>query len=154
MKVLGNKGLGKVLKIFLIALFIIAIPTLIGLPFIMYHISNKMYSMVIVYPNGVLMLMIMYEVISLFKSLEDNNPFCYRNVGILKKCSIISFIMSILWVLDLIFMIFIIHNTYFNYMLVLVFLALLFFGASIALIILAELIKQATIYKEENDLTI
>ena len=51
-------------------------------------------------------------------------------------------------------MIFIIKNTYINYMIVLSFLTLLFLGVSIALLILAELLNQATIYKEENDLTI
>ena len=38
--------------------------------------------------------------------------------------------------------------------LVLAFLIILFAGVSIAFYILAELIKQATEYKEENELTI
>ena len=45
-------------------------------------------------------------------------------------------------------------NTYINYIIVMVFLALLFFGVSVALYIIKELIEQATKYKEENDLTI
>ena len=51
-------------------------------------------------------------------------------------------------------MIFIINNYYVNYIIVLIFLSLLFLGVSISLYILAELFKKATIYKEENDLTI
>ncbi len=62
--------------------------------------------------------------------------------------------MSVLWLIDLLFMIFIIKNTYVNYVIVLIFLLILFLGVSIALFILAELIKQATLFKEENDSTI
>ena len=45
-------------------------------------------------------------------------------------------------------------NTYINYILVMAFLSLLFFGVAIALYILKELLYQATKYKEENDLTV
>ena len=62
--------------------------------------------------------------------------------------------MSLLWLIDLFFMIFVIGNKYINYIIVLIFLAVLFFGVSIALYILSELFRQATDYKEENDLTI
>ena len=62
--------------------------------------------------------------------------------------------MSILWFIDLLFMIFIIGNTYVNYIIVLIFLTVLFLGVSIALYILSELFSQATNYKQENDLTI
>ena len=86
--------------------------------------------------------------------LQRNNPFNYENVKTLKIGSIISFVMSIIWIIDMLFMIFMIGNTYINYIIVLVFLAILFFGVSIALYILAELFRQATDYKEENDLTI
>ena len=77
-----------------------------------------------------------------------------ENVSILKKTGKISLIMSILWLFDLIFMMIIIHNFHINYILVLLFLIVLFFGVFIALYILAELMRQATEYKEENDLTI
>ena len=90
----------------------------------------------------------------LFKSLEDNKPFTSKNVKILKNTSIISLAMSILWILDLLFMIIIMKNTYVNYIIVMSFLSLLFFGVAIALYILAQLFNQATQYKEENDLTI
>ena len=153
MKILGNDGLGKKLKVFLVIAFIIAIPIIIFLPFIMNHMA-RVNSMIIIYPNGILMLGLVYQFILLFKSLEKNNPFTYNNVNILKRTGIISLIISIVWCLDLFYLVFMIGNTYFNYILVLVFLAVLFFGVFIALYILSELIKQATIYKEENDLTI
>jgi membrane-bound ClpP family serine protease len=107
-----------------------------------------------IYPNGILMLGVIYEFIRLFRKIEDNNPFTKPTVNILKQTGVITFIMSIIWLLDLVFMITIMKNTYINYILVLLFLCILFLGVSIALYMLSVLIKQATEYKEENDLTI
>ena len=143
--------LGKVLKNVLIIGFIISCILLVFVPFIL---SNFKYTMFIVYPNGLVMLGIIYQFIKLFKSLEDNNPFTYENVRILKITSFLSLIESFLWFIDIFFLVFIVLNTYINYIIVLLFLMLLFFGVFIALLILSELIKQATMYKEENDLTI
>jgi hypothetical protein len=143
--------LGKVLKNVLIIGFIIACVILIFIPF---TLSNIKYAMFVAYPNGITMLAITYQFIKLFKSLEDNNPFTHNNVKILKNTSMLSLIESILWLIDLIFLIFVLKNTYINYIIVLIFLTILFFGVNIALLILSELFKQATTYKEENDLTI
>ena len=154
MQILGKKGLGKILKIILIIGLILSIPTIIFSPFLLHHTRDNIYSMIIIYPNGILMLGIIYQFIKLFKSLEDNTPFIYENVKTLKKAGVISFVMSILWLIDLLVMIFIMNNTYINYIIVLLFLAILFFGVAIALYILSELFRQATEYKEENDLTI
>ena len=145
--------LGKVLKIFLVIAFILAIPAIIGLPFIMNHM-NRVNAMIIIYPNGILMLGFVYQFIGMFKSLEENNPFTFNNVKLLKRAGYISLVLSILWLFDLLYLLLIINNTYFNYILVLLFLTVLFFGVFIALYILSELFKQATTYKEENDLTI
>ncbi|MBQ8132720.1 MAG: DUF2975 domain-containing protein [Bacilli bacterium] len=154
MEILGKKGLGSLLKNLLLVGFIVAIPCIIISPFLLNHTRSTFYSMVVIYPNGILMLMIIYQFMKLFRSLENNNPFCMENVSILKKTGKISLIMSILWLFDLIFMMIIIHNFHINYILVLLFLIVLFFGVFIALYILAELMRQATEYKEENDLTI
>ena len=154
MNILGKKGLGNILKIILIIGFVIAIPIIIISPFILEHTSKSIYSMFIIYPNGIFMLAITFQFIRLFQSLEDNMPFTLKNVSLLKKTGILSLIMSILWIIDLLFMIFIIKNTYINYVIILIFLAVLFFGVAVALYILSELLRQATEYKEENDLTI
>lgn len=146
--------LGKFLKILLIIGFIAFIPLTLISPFLLEHTSKLAYSMIIIYPNGLLMSVIIYQFVKLFKSLELNNPFNYENVKTLKTTSIVSLIMGILWIFDLLFMLFIIKNTYVNYVIVLIFLAILFIGVSIALYILSELFKQATDYKIENDLTI
>ena len=85
---------------------------------------------------------------------EINLDALENNVNILKKTGFLSFIMSGLWIIDLLIMIFIIKNTYINYIIVLLFLFILFFGVGIALWTLSLLFLQATKYKEENDLTI
>lgn len=148
------KKIGILLKTVLIIGLVVAIPCVIISPFLLEHTRSVIYSMIIIYPNSLLMIGITIQFIKLFQSLERNNPFNYENVRTLKIGSIISFVMSILWIIDMLFMIFMIGNTYINYIIVLVFLAILFFGVSIALYILAELFRQATDYKEENDLTI
>lgn len=148
------KKIGILLKTVLIIGLLVAIPCVIISPFLLEHTRSVIYSMIIIYPNSLLMIGITIQFIKLFQSLERNNPFNYENVRTLKIGSIISFVMSIIWIIDMLFMIFIIGNTYINYIIVLVFLAILFFGVSIALYILAELFRQATDYKEENDLTI
>ena len=146
--------LGKFLKILLIIMTIIFIPLVIATPYLLAHNKSILYTSIIVYPNGILILGIIYHFIKLFKSLEYNKPFTMENVKILKNTSIISLLISIIWLLDLLFMIFVVGNTYINYIIVLSFLTLLFFGVFISLYILSELFKQATNYKEENDLTI
>lgn len=148
------KKIGILLKTVLIIGLVVAIPCVIISPFLLEHTRSVIYSMIIIYPNSLLMIGITIQFIKLFQSLERNNPFNYENVRTLKIGSIISFVMSIIWIIDMLFMIFMIGNTYINYIIVLVFLAILFFGVSIALYILAELFRQATDYKEENDLTI
>ena len=63
--------------------------------------------MFIIYPNGILLLGVVYEFIKLFRSLEDSNPFNFSNVKTLNQTSLISFLISVLWFIDLLFMIFI-----------------------------------------------
>ena len=155
MQILGEKGIGNVLKIFLQGSFYIGIIILITLPFIFNKLGFGLgASMYIIYPNGIILLLIIKKFIKLFNSLRFNNPFCERNVRVLKTTGVISLIGSIFWMLDFLYEIFlaksedIVSNT------ILLFLSILFFGVSIALYILSELFKQATEYKKENELTI
>lgn len=151
---LDTKKLGKILKIILILGFFISIPVILIIPYLLNNNISMLHTMLIIYPNGLLMLGITYEFIKLFKSLEENQPFTYENVKILKRTGNFSFTMSLLWLIDLLDLLFIIKNHYINYIIVLIFLAVLFFGVGIALYILSILFKQATDYKIENDLTI
>lgn len=146
--------MGNILKIIVIIGIIFSIPTIILIPFLLSNNYSVFYSMLIVYPNGLLMIDIAIQFLKMFRSLEKNQPFTQDNVNILKKTGFLSFIMSGLWIIDLLIMMFIIKNTYINYIIVLLFLFILFLGVGIALWTLSLLFSQATKYKEENDLTI
>ena len=146
--------MGNILKIIVVIGIVFSIPVIILIPFLLSNNYSVLYSMLIVYPNGLLMIGITIQFLKMFRSLEKNQPFTQDNVNILKKTGILSFIMSGLWIIDLLIMIFIIKNTYINYIIVLLFLFILFFGVGIALWTLSLLFLQATKYKEENDLTI
>lgn len=150
----NNQKVGKIIKIILIIGMIISIPIMGIIPFLLKHSISLIHSMLIIYPNGILMLGIIWQFVKLFKSLEMNNPFNRDNVKILKDAGTISYIMSVLWFIDLLDLLLIIKNYYINYIIVLVFLTLLFIAIGISLYILSALFKQATDYKEENDLTI
>lgn len=150
----NNQKVGKIIKIILIIGMIISIPIMGIIPFLLKHSISLIHSMLIIYPNGILMLGIIWQFVKLFKSLEMNNPFNRDNVKILKDAGTISYIMSVLWFIDLLDLLLIIKNYYINYILVLAFLVLLFIAIGISLYILSALFKQATDYKEENDLTI
>ena len=146
--------MGNILKIIVIIGIVFSIPTIILIPFLLSNNYSVFYSMLIVYPNGLLMIDIAIQFLRMFRSLEKNQPFTQDNVNILKKTGFLSFIMSGLWIIDLLIMMFIIKNTYINYIIVLLFLFILFLGVGIALWTLSLLFMQATKYKEENDLTI
>ena len=146
--------MGNFLKIIVIIGIVFSIPVIILIPFLLSNNYSILYSMLIVYPNGLLMIGIAIQFLKMFRSLEKNQPFTLDNVNILKKTGFLSFIMSGLWIIDLLIIIFIIKNTYINYIIVLLFLFILFFGVGIALWTLSLLFLQATKYKEENDLTI
>ena len=148
------KKTGKILECIVIIGIVLAIPSIILVPFLLSNNYSVLYSMIIVYPNGCLMLAIAYQFLKMFRSLEKNQPFTMENVKILRRTGNLSYIMSALWLVDLLVMVLGIGNTYINYILVLIFLCVLFFGVGIALWTLSLLLHQATEYKEENDLTI
>ena len=155
MKILGKNGIGQFLKIFLQVCFFGGIIVLIILPFLLQMVGlNLNAAAIIIYPNGIALLGIVYQFIGLFDSLKNNNPFCDENVKRLKIAGIFSLIGAILWTLDLLYELLLVQCFEPVFILILVFLMILFTGVSIALYILSELMEQATEYKVENELTI
>lgn len=155
MKILGEDGLGRFLKIFLQVCFWGGIVLLIILPFELQMVGLHLNATAaVIYPNGIVLLVIMYEFIGQFNSLKENNPFCMENVKRLKHAGIASLVEALLWAIDLGYQLIFVKTTEPLFILVLIFLCILFIGVAIALYILSELIRQATEYKVENDLTI
>ena len=155
MRVTGKNGLGDIVKKVLQVCFVLGIGVLIVLPFILqsWGLSIQI-SAIIAYPNGIVLLMIMYNFIRLFNSLKSSNPFCDNNVKILKNTAILTTIGAIFWLVDLLLKFIIDSKLDIVFTLTLVFLCILFIGVSISLYILSELFREATEYKKENELTI
>ncbi len=151
---INTEQAGKILKRIIKIAFLVAIPIIIILPFIIKGENNIIFYMSIIYPNSILMLGIMYQFVRLFSSLEKNNPFTIENVNILSTTSKISYSMSLLWIIDIFILLFGIKNNDLNYLIVIIFLSILFFGVGVALWLLSVLFEKATNYKEENELTI
>ena len=93
--------MGNILKIIVVIGIVFSIPVIILIPFLLSNNYSVLYSMLIVYPNGLLMIGIAIQFLKMFRSLEKNQPFTQDNVNILKKTGILSFIMSGLWIIDL-----------------------------------------------------
>ena len=155
MKIVGENGLGRILKVFLQTCFIGGIILLITWPFQLKLLGLKPNAVaLVIYPNGIALLAIVYQFIGLFDSLKNNNPFCIENVKLMKYAGIASLVEAVLWGLDLIYEVVLAKSIEPIFIAVLIFLFILFIGVSIALYILSELFKQATEYKKENELTI
>ena len=155
MKITGERGIGNLLKVILQISLIIGIIILIGLYSITKIVNIKFDLFIImIYPCGISLLLLMYQFVGLFNSLKHNNPFCLENVQRMKKGMISSFIISLLIAIALLLTIFLYDYYSLQLKVALAFMSILFFGVGIALYILAELFNKATTYKEENDLTI
>ena len=148
------KNLGLTLKIILQIFSVLGIIFLLGL-YSITKLLNLHFDLfvIMIYPCGICFLYLVYQFINLFDSLKNNNPFCHENVKRLINSMLCSFIICILVLIALIISMF---YEYYSLQLKVAIglISALFFAISIALLILSELFKQATIYKEENDLTI
>ena len=155
MKVIGENGLGNLLKRFLQICFYLGVIILLILPFILKGFGlNLNASLFVIYPNGIVLLMIAYKFIKLFESLKNNEPFSEKNVKILRKTGKIAFIGAWFWMIDLLYELILAKCFNIIFILAMIFLFILYIGVSIALYMLSELFKQATEYKQENELTI
>ena len=155
MELTGKKGIGNLLKIFLQICFYVGILVLVGLPFVLNLMGlNLNACMFVIYPNGIVLLIIAKKFIKLFDSLKNNEPFSEKNVKILKRAGITALVGSFLWLLDFLYEVFLAKSETIVSNLALIFLCIFFLGVAIAVYILSELFKQATEYKQENELTI
>lgn len=155
MKIFGKNGIGNILKILLQVSMIVGIIILILLYWLVgeFNLHFDLFVLLI-YPCGINFLYLVYQFIGLFDSLKVNNPFCLDNVKRMKNGMISSYIISILIFIALLFSVFLYNYYSLQLKVALFFMGILFFGVGIALYILSELFKEATTYKEENDLTI
>lgn len=154
MKILGEKSLSAIVKRLLDLIFIGGIMITLSLPISLkwylnytYEGSNvKIYYFLIALLSvtGVLALIIVNEIRKIFNTLKRKDPFVLGNVKSLKRMGIASFLISFAYIFKIIF-----YNSFMTVIVLMVFVIAGFFS-----IILAEVFRQAVIFKEENDLTI
>ena len=169
MKITGNRSISSMIKIFLIILFAICIAAIIAVPtFAEKQGAESFKSMIldeslgttiiVIYLSGIPALIMLYQFIRIFSSLEKGEVFNRKIENRFLITSICSIIIGIIYGIN----IFIIPNKikHFEYstIITLVFfsivIAMIFLILGIGLIVLKEIYKTAIDNKEENDLTI
>lgn len=154
MKIMGENGVGSLLKLLLQIGFIIGIVFLVVVPFILSFIGDYFHPFLIeLYPIAICFLVIVKQFIGLFDSLKNNNPFCDNTVKRLKISGISSTVISVILAIVILYEMFLAKGTPL-FIVITCCLFILFIGVSMAFYILAELFRQAINYKKENELTI
>lgn len=155
MKISGNKGIANILKILLEIGMVIGVIFLIMLYWITKWLNlNFDWFIMMIYPCGIGFLLLIYQLIGLLNALKMNTPFCYDNVQKMKKGMLLSYFISVFILLALLATVFFYDYYSLQLQVALVVMIVLFIAIGIALYILSELFREATDYKEENDLTI
>ncbi len=154
MMILGEKGLSAYVKCLLDLIFFGGIGICISLPISIkwylgftypYATEGAYYFLLaLLYITGVLALLIVYELRKIFKTLNRKNPFMMDNVQSLNRMGIASFLIAACYIFKIFFL-----NSFFTIIIIMIFII-----AGLFCIILAEIFRQATLFKEENDFTI
>lgn len=169
MKITGKRSISSIIKIFLIILFILCILSIITVPlFIEKNGIGTFKQMILeqtlgitiifIYLSSIPALVMLYEFIKIFSSLEKENVFNKKIANRFLVCSICSIIIGIIYGIDVFTEISNIST--FEYLTIIVYLffsiitAMIFLILGIGLIVLREIYKTAIKNKEENDLTI
>ncbi len=153
MKLLELEGLSKALRICLQITFVIGLFVTVFLSFILkryfgwYFYHNSIYywaCVVLITPCGICTLCIIWQLISMLKTIHNKNPFVQKNVTGLRRIAISSFIISLMFFVLM----------YFNPTMLTFAIGYIFLIAGFLFIVMAGLFKKAVEYKDENDLTI
>ncbi|MCL2383273.1 MAG: DUF2975 domain-containing protein [Oscillospiraceae bacterium] len=153
MKITGKGSISNFVEILLKIAFVVGIIVFILLPWILgqylEHITNQSNEfywaiLIILYITGLPMLIIVYQFIKMFNTLKKATPFIMENVTYLRRASICSGIISLVYLVG----VFVFQSVF-----ILVIIGI-FLVAWLGLYILSELFKQAIDFKEENELVI
>lgn len=144
--------INKLTKIVVEIFLYLGIVTVISVPFITPKIIRYLnLSETLIMPtiitlifSGICAVFIIFELKKIFKTLVDGNPFVIENAIYLKNMSIAAFIISVIYILKLVY-----WFTFATVIIVIVFLV-----AGLFCLTLKDLFTQAVKFKEDNDLTI
>ena len=146
-----EKSLSNFIEIGLKIIFVVGIIIYLTLPILLNKyveifnpILNYTAALVILYISGIPALIIIYAFIKMFETLKNDNPFVRENVTYLKIVSVCSLLISIIYIVGMFFIV-----SIFEIVAIAIFII-----AFLGTYVLAELLRRAIEYKEENDLTI
>jgi len=97
-----------------------------------------------IYLSAICALYILWQLKAMFKTLLGGNPFVAKNVACLRKCSVASFLIAIISMVDVI--------KWFSF--VLSSIVIIFALLGLFCLTLKDVFKQAIAIKEENDWTV
>ena len=123
-----------------------------ALPFIMPVLANFFdYSEAVVLPliiillsSGLCAVYILWQLKAMFKTLLTGNPFVGVNVSCLRKCSVASFFIAVIYAIKTIFWFSVMTSA----------VVVIFSILGLFCLTLKDVFKQAIAYKEENDWTV
>lgn len=147
--------LPKVLSYFMVVLMLVAVVSLIGLPWIVsryvayvFFLTGssfvKNYFLVVLYLSGVLALVVLYELRLIFDSCVAGTPFIMRNVTSLKRIGYVALAIGVIFITKAVF-----FMTFLSLVVIFVFAL-----AALFCFVLADVFEEAVIHKQEIDLTI
>ncbi len=153
--ILGRKSLSALLQILCWIFFFLGILILAFLPFILnafirawfrqggFPVENFYRMLVVLYPAGVLGLAVVWQLKGLLKDVNLGLPFTRENVKRIRRVSLCCFLIGALF-----------FTFVFPSFVAPLLLGTAFWFVSALSLVLSELVKQAAIFKEENELTV
>ncbi len=154
MKLVGKKGLSGVLEITMWVLMAMTVAVLVTLPwfvdtFMMPFNNNPDFwrtrYLVTLGVSGVMALLVMWQARGILHNVNVGTIFSMHTVRLMKGLGAEFLVLSLFYFVTLFF-----GMTKFS----IVLLALVFLVAGLVVLVFSELFRQATAYKQENDMTI
>lgn len=149
-----NKKLYVFVEVLLYVIGLIGVVSLFFLPRITkeylflfgndYSESLSPYLLSLLYITGILAILVVWELIKIFRTLNTGNPFLLKNSYSFQRISIYVFVVALAYVSKIVLL---------NSILTVI-LVLILFIASLFSFILSQVFKQAVEYKQEIDLTV
>lgn len=169
MKITGNRSISSIIKIFLIIMFAICVASIITVPIIVENQENVNFKQMIIneplgttiiciYLSGIPALVMLYQFIKVFSSLEKGEVFSRKIENKFLIASICSVLIGVIYGINAIMMPSKIAQLDYSAIITFIFFSIItsmiFLILGVGLIVLKEIYKTAIENKEENDLTI
>lgn len=169
MKITGNRSISSIIKIFLIIMFAICVASIITVPIIVENQEKVNFKQMIIneplgttiiciYLSGIPALVMLYQFIKVFSSLEKGEVFSRKIENKFLIASICSVLIGVIYGINAIMMPSKIaqldYSAIITYIFFSIITSMIFLILGVGLIVLKEIYKTAIENKEENDLTI